>query len=146
MKRLLFFLIPEQGLGQEVGRPIRVGQVSHSGCFHAWRPPSPLERKRQGKRKGPSPGFLSRTSLHPDLQGKSSSELSPPSSRHSKGLSREEGCHRRASSSQREARKGWRKSRPRSLRPRPALVSLSYPRPSQSPVLPRGAADRRPQQ
>ena len=139
-------IIPEQGLGQEVGRPIRVGQVSHSGCFHAWRPPSPLERKRQGKRKGPSPGFLSRTSLHPDLQGKSSSELSPPSSRHSKGLSGEEGCHRRASSSQREARKGWRKSRPRSLRPRPALVSLSYPRPSQSPVLPRGAADRRPQQ
>lgn len=65
MKRLLFFLIPEQGLGQEVGRPIRAGQVSQSGCFHAWRPPSPLERRRQGKRQGPSPGFLSRTSLHP---------------------------------------------------------------------------------
>lgn len=65
MKRLLFFLIPEQGLGQEVGRPIRVGQVSQRGCFHTWRPPSPLERKRQGKRKGSSPGFFFRTSLLP---------------------------------------------------------------------------------
>lgn len=145
MKRLLFFLIPEQGLGQEVGRPIRAGQVSQSGCFHAWRPPSPLERRRQGKRQGPSPGFLSRTSLHP---GPSRGRATPNCHHRVPGIPKGSSGRKAViaePAAAREARKGWRKSRPRSLRPRPALVSLSYPRPSQSPILPRGAADRRPQ-
>lgn len=93
--RSLFFLILDQELGKEVGRLTRVGQVSQSGCFHAWCTQSPLERKRQGRRKGQSSEFLYRTSLHSRaLQGKRNSGPSPPSSKHSRGLSGEEGCHR----------------------------------------------------
>lgn len=146
MKRLLFFLIPEQGLGQEVGRPIGMVQVSQSGCFHAWRPPSPLERKRQSRTKGPSLGFLSRTSLHPGpFRGRATLNCHHRVPGIPKGSAGRKAVIAQASSSQREAWKGWRKSRPCSLHPCPALVSLSYPRPERL-VRPREAADHRPQQ
>lgn len=145
MKRLLFFLIPEQGLGQEVGRPIGMVQVSQSGCSTLGVHQVPW-KGREGRRKGPSLGFLSRTPLHPrPSRGRATLNCHHRVPGIPNGSARRKAVIARASSSQREARKGWQKSRPCSLHPRPAIVSLSYPRP-QRLVHPREAADHRPQQ
>lgn len=97
----------------------------------------PLERrKRQGKRKAQAPDSYLRTSLPSrEASGKTTLNcLLSSKSSFPKG-SAEEGCHRQNVWRPREARKGWESSGLRSLRPRPALVSLSH-RARPGPVLP----------
>ncbi|KAL4667605.1 hypothetical protein H8959_006294, partial [Pygathrix nigripes] len=98
-KRLLFFLISEQEPGQEVGRLIRAPKCPCPRVTASVPGVHKVPRKGGGQAGGKGKALGPYLELCPHaraLQGKRSSGLPPLSSKHSRGLSREEVCQRLA--------------------------------------------------